>query len=311
MLTQQERGDTAPSNRYCSPRGDRTIRAVFTTDCYDYDPDHPWRFQQPLQKIFLPPLVKEHRLAMASYILRYGKAANWWASEVVWFDPCATILPGSQKQYEQMKQVLKGKKRYISDNAKLYSPNLLGQPTALKQTSWGGKKINWFMILSRGVAHVEIMPATWTLNGAGLASFVDRLPDALRKMMGQEARLPRHIFTDRGTGMYNPAGKIVNEYADAVKRNGFHLYWGRDATRQSPDMGDLVLHETAVSWFRSALLKTKPEVLPWQETQEQWARRARKAIAHINKEYDVIGLCREFPTRLSDVVKGRGERLRK
>ena len=55
----------------------------------------------------------------------------------------------------------------------------------------------------------------------------------------------------------------------------------------------------------------KPEVLPWQETQEQWARRARRVIAQINKEYDVAGLCREFPQRLRDVVDGEGERLRK
>ena len=264
-----------------------------------------------MQKVFLPAGVKQHRLAMAQYIERYGKAANWWASEVVWFDPCATILPGSQKQYDQMRQVLKGKKRYISDDAKLYSPNLQGPPTAVKQKSWEGTKVNWFMVLTRGVAHVEVMPANWALNGAGVASFVDRLPHILRKMLGPEARLPRHLFTDRGTGMYTPAGKVVNEYADAVTRNGLHLYWGRDATRQSPDMGDMLLHETAVAWFRYALRKKKPDVLPWRETQEQWARRARKAIAQINKEYDVSGLCREFPMRLADVVKGKGERLRK
>ena len=76
-------------------------------------------------------------------------------------------------------------------------------------------------------------------------------------------------------------------------------------------MGDMLLHETAVSWLRYALRRTKPDVLPWRETQEQWARRARKAITHINKEYNVSGLCREFPMRLADVVKGQGERLQK
>ena len=47
------------------------------------------------------------------------------------------------------------------------------------------------------------------------------------------------------------------------------------------------------------------------ETQEQWAKRARRVVAAINKDYDVAGLCGEFPTRLQDVVDGDGERLSK
>ena len=167
------------------------------------------------------------------------------------------------------------------------------------------------MLLSRGVAHVEVMPADWALNGQGVASFVHRLPTILRNMLGHNVRLPRHIFTDRGTGMYNPHGKVVGDYAAAVSSKGFHLHWGSDASKQSPDMGDVLLHETAVSWFRTAMRKTKPEVLPWEETQELWVRRARKAIAHVNKEYDALGLCRQFPERLRNVVDGKGERLPK
>jgi hypothetical protein len=210
-----------------------------------------------------------------------------------------------------MRQALKGKKRYISDNAKLYSPNLPAAPTALKQIQWAGKKVNWFMVLARGVIHIEVMPSDWTLDGDGLAAFVDRLPRILSKMLGGTARLPRHVFTDRGTGMYIPAGKVVRKYADAVQRNGFHLYWGPDATQQSPDMGDMLLHETAVSWLRNCLRKIKPNGLPWEETQPECARRARTAAAWVNANYDVAGLCREFPSRLQDVIDCEGERLRK
>jgi hypothetical protein len=280
-------------------------------ECYDFDPEHPWRFQLTLQKIFLPDSLKEHRCTMSRQIQRHGKPAAWWASEVVWFDPCCSIIAGSQKQWEQMRQALKGRKRYISDNAKLYSPNLPAASTALKQRQWGGTKVNWFMVLARGVVHVEVMPADWALNGQGLAAFVDRLPKILRKMLGQGARLPRHVFTDRGTGMYNPHGKVVREYADALARHNFHLYWGPDARKQAPDMGDVLLHETAVSWFRNVLRKEKPEGLPWEETQAQWIVRARKAVAFVNKEYDVAGLCRQFPSRLQDVLDGEGERLNK
>ena len=103
-----------------------------------------------------------------------------------------------------MRQALKGKKRYISDDAKMYSPNLQGPPTALKHRSWGGRKINCFMVLARGAVHVEVMPEAWTLNGFGLAQFVKRLPKVLKKMLGDGAPLPRNVFTDRGTGMYIP-----------------------------------------------------------------------------------------------------------
>ena len=159
-----------------------------------------------------------------------------------------------------MRQALKGRRRYISDNAKLYSPNLQGPPTALKQKQWEGKKVNWFMVVARGVVHVEVMPANWSLDGKGLAFFVERLPRILRKMLGPSALLPRHILTDRGTGMYNPVGKVVQAYAAAVENAGFNLHWGLDSSRQSPDMGDVLLHETAVSWFRERMKAEKPRL---------------------------------------------------
>jgi len=138
-----------------------------------------------------------------------------------------------------MRQALKSKRRYISHDAKMYSPNLLGPPTALKQRSWEGRKINWFMVLARGTLHVEVMPDGWTLNAAGVAQFVERLPAVLRHMLGHGARLPMNVFTDRGTGMYNPLGVITTEYQNALEKIGFDSYWGPDASKQSPDMADV------------------------------------------------------------------------
>ena len=293
------------------PFCDKTIRKVFTEDCYDFEPTSPWKFQTPLQKVFLPTAVKQHRLTMASRLLRRGPSAAWWAQHVVWFDPCCSVIPGSQRQYDKMRQACKGQKRFISDDAKLYSPNLRGPKTALKQTQWEGRKVNWFMVLARGVVHVEVMPETWSLDGNGLAAFVQRLPGVLRKMLGPEARLPRTVFTDRGTGMYIPSGKIVAKYEAAIAEAGFKVYWGPDATPQSPDMGDLLLHETAVAWFRQRMKAERPEVAPWEETQAQWAKRARKAVKYINDNYDVPALSGEFPQRLRDTKEAQGERLRK
>ena len=111
--------------------------------------------------------------------------------------------------------------------------------------------------------------------------------------------------------MHNPHGKVDNVYADSLERNGFYLLWGRDAALQSPDMPDVLLHETAVAWFRNVFRKIKPDVLPWEETPEQWARRAKRAVALVNAKYDVAGLCRQFPSRLQAGIDGGGERLSK
>ena len=56
------------------------------------------------------------------------------------------------------------------------------------------------------------------------------------------------------------------QIANAVDAAGFRTYWGSNAKTQAPDMGDLLLHETDVSWFRSKVRREKPAVLPWRET---------------------------------------------
>ena len=48
-------------------------------------------------------------------------------------------------------------------------------------------------------------------------------------------------------GMYAHSGKVVSEYNRATTAAGFRLYWSEDAAKQAPDMGDLLLHETAVA----------------------------------------------------------------
>ena len=167
------------------------------------------------------------------------------------------------------------------------------------------------MVLARGKVHVEVMPEGWQVNGDGLATFVQRLGRVLRGMLGPGVPLPRTMFTDRGTGMYIPSGQVVEKYKSAALEGGFKLYWGDDASMQSPDMGDVLLHETAVAWFRKLMQKQLPECAPWEETPLAWAKRARRAVLHINENFDVPALCREFPTRLHALASGSGERLRK
>ena len=293
------------------PFCEKTVKKVFLEDCYDFDPDSPWKHQAPLQKVFIPDDVKRRRVAMAQHILCQERSGQWWFQQVLWFDPCASIIPGSAAQYLKMRQASLSSKRYISDDAKLYSRNLRGPPTALKQRTWEGTKVNWFMVLTRGRAHVEVMPHDWELDGAGLAQFVERLPGLLRRMFGPLARLPRTVFTDRGTGMYSPGGLIVGRFEAAIKESGMRTFWGPDAAMQSPDMSDLLLHETAVALFRKGMRSEKPCVAPWQETQAQWTERAARVVDWMNTSCDLTALCHEFPQRLVAVRDAEGDRLKK
>ena len=120
------------------------------------------------------------------------------------------------------------------------------------------------MVLAKGDAHVELMPHDWALTGGGLAAFVQRLPGIMRRMLGITARVPKIVFTDRGTGMYTPQGFIVRDYEFALSDVGLQPFWGADATPQAPDMPDVLLHETAVGMFRNLLRKEKPAVEPWK-----------------------------------------------
>ena len=192
----------------------------------------------------------------------------------------------------------------------MYNKNLVESDTAVKQRA-EGRRICWIIVLARGVVHVELMPENWKVNASGLAFFVHKLPQILHSMLGPQAKLPRKIFTDRGTGMYAPTGKIANKYYEAVQNEGFDVYWGPDASRQSPDMPDMLLHETAVSWFRKRMAIEKSVVLPWHETRQQWQHRARTCVRYINTHYDVAGLCREFPARVQAVMRKEGDRLPK
>ena len=287
----------------------KTLRKVMSEDCYDVGPAKPWRFQTKLQKVFLPEEVKAQRCRMAEVLLSHGHDAAWWYRNVVWFDPCSSILPGSMLQWLRMRQAAVGDKAWLSDDAKEYSRNLRGSKYAKTQRTWAGYRVNWFVVLARGKIHVEVMPAYWPLDSSGVATFVERLPRILRCMLGCRARLPSIVFTDRGTGMYSPHGAVTQFYDEALTATGFSLYWGADASVQAPDMPDVLLHETAVAMFRNRLRREKPVVLPWLETQEQWAARAEKVVEWMNANCNLVGLCRKFPERLHELLGRGGDRL--
>ena len=166
----------------------KLIRQVFSTDCYDLDPDHPWRFQVKNKKVFLTEEVMRHRVDMCRWFVNEEQfTAKWFYDNVVWTDPCSSIIPGSHKQYIKMRQALKGDKGWQSDNAKREAVNARGPSTALKQTIWEGTKANWVIIFAKGVVGVDILPVAWTLDSVGMAVVVRRLKERLRDMLGAKA----------------------------------------------------------------------------------------------------------------------------
>ena len=72
----------------------------------------------------------------------------------------------------------------------------------------------------------------------------------------------------------------------------------------------MLLHETAVAWLRWKMQVSTP-ACPWKETREEHKRRMQEACRQVNAEYDVEGLCREFPARLQKLKELKGDRLKK
>ena len=68
-------------------------------------------------------------------------------------------------------------------------------------------------------------------------------------------------------------------------------------------MGDVLLHETAVAWFRGKMRRPRPTVVPGEETRAQWAARASRSVKAINFVDNAKNLCAEFPGRLRKVME--------
>ena len=50
---------------------------------------------------------------------------------------------------------------------------------------------------------------------------------------------------------------------------------------------------------------------PWTETREAFCERWRAIARHINTEYHVDDLCREFPGRIQQLIDVDGDNLKK
>lgn len=170
----------------------------------------------------------------------------------------------------------------------------------------------WFLVLVRGKVHVEIVDDNWRQNGEGVAKMVARLPRILANRFKGDGAKPDVIFTDRGPGLYHPStGSIVPEYSAACEDHGFTTFAGDHASWQAPDIPDILLHETAVSWVRKYLRYNPVKFSNDKElNKERVVEALKNAERHINTYHEVDDLCMAFPKRVQALVAAEGERCK-
>ena len=296
-----------------APFTDKYILEVFKEKCFDDGSSLPWRHLYPLQKTALPDFLKNHRSQWGQDKLDEGTAPGWYHRHCLWIDPCYNILTTNKRQAFNLELARFGKgKRWGSEDNRHYSRNLRSSPYGDKQCQFGDRKVWWFVVLTRGRVHFEVMGHGWQQTGKGMREFVEKLPSILEDLFNDGDALPRVVVSDRGPGFYQGStGHIVKEYAAALQETGFRPFAGADASSQPPDIADVLLHETVAAWVRLYMKKypfSRSGSLDAQETRLRGL--LVECAEHINENYKVDELCRSFPARLEELVAKGGERLK-
>ena len=183
-----------------------------------------------------------------------------------------------------------------------------GDQKALKQKSYGTRKIYWAPILTRGKLHIEVLGEKFPGEKVeGIAHFITKVRHAVNARFKSDDQ-PSILFTDRGQGFYVLNGHITGEYQAALQEHSFTAFAGDNASTQPGKMGDVLLHETAVAWIRYREGKTRPKE-PWNESVAQFGTRLKAICQDINDNLEVDNLCRGFPKRLQRLKDREGDRL--
>lgn len=141
------------------PVDKKIVYDILRKKCYDQDPNKPWSFQNRLSKTSLSEPFREKRLAWGLAMQGRGLSDGWLNRNVVWVDLCNSILPLSEAKAQEQAMARKRKRGWISDDSKIFSPNLGGNKNTLRQNSWDTVRVWWAPVLTRGKLHVEILPA--------------------------------------------------------------------------------------------------------------------------------------------------------
>lgn len=285
-----------------------TLSKIFKSFCYD-DPNNKsdtWNNQNTLSKTALAQSTMRRRLAWAESLLEDNRITTpgWAFRNLIWYDPNFEVLPGSAAKFETLKYGNK-KKKWTSNKSRIASRNLRAGSYA-KQAGWGDVKAHWWIWLSRGKVGVVTGVPPKDIEG-----FLRGLDRSISASFSDVQRKPRTLFSDRGYPMYTTNGYSTQAYRDAAGEQNYTLFAGNDARLQPGNVADCLLHETAVPWIKR-LIRVGGKFGPSKhgEGVASFYRRLRKAVRHVNQHYDVAGLCRQFKSRLDQLVENGGDRLK-
>ena len=293
---------------------------MLTSDCYDKTPDKPWEFRYGAKRRALLPEDQEQRANWGRRLLSEDLSPAWFLQNIIWMDICSKVIPGSpMKALDQQRAAEYKQKQLVSPGSSCASASVAGSHTADKQCGFGDTRVFFGVAMTRGVLGVVVFTDTGMFPGEspeGARLLVGRLPQLLNHMLGETTKKPRTLFTDKGPGFYHRRwGTITGDYESALRMHGFKTWAGSNALHgpraQPRDIGDVLLHETAISWLRRREEKTRPQQ-PWLEAPHDFAERLEGVVAAINAQYKVRELCLEFPGRLQRLVhETHGDRLPK
>ena len=291
------------------PFSKKVIYGIMRKKCFDAVPDKPCVNKARRTKKALPDKVKERRFLWGTDLRDNSlSVVNGWAyRNVSWIDLPNSILPRTELKAEEQSLARKGRKGWISPGSELTSDNLAGDRTALKQNSWDAERVWWMPVLARGKLHIEPLPGFPGENPEGARIAVGKLMGILNRRFPGENK-PRVVMTDKGRGFFHPNGTMTPEYRSALQDQNLRAMQGEDARLQPGKLGDVLLHETAISWIRHKLELSLPRE-PWRETSASYYSRLKRICREINAEYDVDGLCRKWPERIAQLIRNEGDRL--
>ena len=203
----------------------------------------------------------------------------------------------------------------MSPGASSRSSDIGGRKESQKQCSHGDRRV-WFVVaLARGhyMAHAL---ADKEYHGETQELAADCVAAVSRMLTKQfPNNRPRTLFPDRGPGFYHSRwGTVTADFSAAVTHAGLEPWAGSSATRgpraQPGDIADILPHETANSWLRARLDKSAALVPKlWEETPAEFGTRLADCAKAVNDTCGVDGLCRDFPKRLCELKKHKGDRL--
>ena len=219
---------------------------------------------------------------------------------------------GPRPSHLSRPKLMTGARQLLSlSGSQEHSSNLRMPKAVLKLHSSDTVRVWWVPILARGKLHVEELPENFPGETEAGAEMMVRTVRAALNIRFRDSSAPTILYTDRGNGFYHVGtGNITPRYRDALRSHDLKAFFPSDASVQPGQLQDLLLHETAVSWMRVQLAKTRPKK-DWEETVGQYVSRLKAAAAHINANHNVEGLGKEWPQRLHDLDAAEGDRLGK